>query len=243
LKWHYQFTPHDIHDWDATEPPVLVNTVYQGHERKLLLHADRNGFFYVLDRTNGKVLLTSQFLRRLTWADGIGQDGRPRPVPEAKRDPDGIMCPADASNWDSTAFSPATRFYYVLTLEQCRQEKRSGNWRPGNVPEETPQKYLRAIDIDTGKVAWEIPQIGSVYPKTWPGVLGTAGGLLFYGDPNGAFAAVDERNGKPLWHFATNVYMKASPMTFTAGGRQFIAVAAGPNIVCFGLPANYIGKR
>jgi PQQ-dependent dehydrogenase (methanol/ethanol family) len=226
LKWHYQFTPHDVHDWDATEPPVLIDTQYQGSPRKLLLHADRNGFFYVLDRTNGKVLLTSQLLRRVTWAKGIGPDGRPIPAPPSA---DGLMCPADGANWNSAAFSPATRLYYLLTLEQCRQE------RPG-ATEPVPQKFVRAIDIDTGKIAWEIPQIGSVYPKTWPGILATAGGIVFYGDPNGAFAAVDERNGKPLWHFATNVYMKASPMTYSVNGKQFVAVAAGPNIISFGLP-------
>ncbi len=233
-KWYFQFTPHDVHDWDATEPPLLVDTNYQGRDRKLLLHADRNGFFYVLDRTDGKLLLGKQFLRRLTWADGIASDGRPNLVSENKLPPDGMMCPTDGTNWGSAAFSPATRLMYVLTLEQCRQEKRA-SWHGGEVALPVPQKFLRAIDIDTGKIAWEIPQIGFVLPKTWPGVLATAGGLLFYGDPNGAFAAVSDRDGKPLWHFDTNVPMKASPMTFMAGGKQFIAVAAGPNIICFGL--------
>ncbi|MDQ6665825.1 MAG: PQQ-binding-like beta-propeller repeat protein, partial [Acidobacteriota bacterium] len=235
LKWHYQFTPHDTHDWDATEPPVLIDTQYAGQARKLLLHADRNGFFYVLDRTNGKLLLTKTFARRMTWADGIGADGRPRPFPTPIAN--GMTCPSDAANWGSVAFSPVTRLYYVLTLEQCHPERRAGSWKAAEnrIPE--PQKYLRAINIDTGNVVWEIPQIGAVQPKTYPGVLATAGGIVFYGDPNGAFAAADARDGKPLWHFATNVLMKASPMTYTAEGRQFIAVAAGPNIVCFGLPS------
>ncbi len=100
---------------------------------------------------------------------------------------------------------------------------------------EPAKKFLRAINIDTGNVAWEIALVGSVYPKTWPGVLATAGGLVFYGDPNGAFAAADERQGKTLWHFPTNVYMKASPMTFMVDGKQFVATVAGPNILCFGL--------
>ncbi|HUS04669.1 MAG TPA: PQQ-binding-like beta-propeller repeat protein [Bryobacteraceae bacterium] len=232
LKWHYQFTPHDVHDWDATEPPLLVDTKYAGKDRKLLLHADRNGFFYVLDRTNGKVLLAQPFGTRQTWTQGIGPDGRPLPPPAVESPLD---CPSDAANWDSAAYSPVTRLFYVLTMEQCRA-RRTGNWKNAQERVPTTEKLLRAINIDTGKVTWEIPFIGSVYPKTWPGVMATAGGLVFYGDPNGAFAAADERNGKTLWHFPTNVYMKASPMTFAVGGKQFVATVAGPNIVCFGLP-------
>ena len=112
LKWHFQFTPHDVHDWDATEPPVLVDTQYQGQFRKLLLHADRNGFFYVLDRTNGNVLLAKPFAKRLTWTQGIGSDGRPLPPPQ---DPTPFDCPSDAANWDSVAYSPVTRLFYVLS--------------------------------------------------------------------------------------------------------------------------------
>ena len=104
--------------------------------------------------------------------------------------------------------------------------------------ENAPQYYLRAIDIDTGKLAWEIPQVGTLIPKTWPGVLATAGKLVFYGDPNGAFAAVDDKHGKALWHFTTNVPMKASPMTYSVDGKQYVATVAGPNIICFALAAN-----
>jgi PQQ-dependent dehydrogenase (methanol/ethanol family) len=150
LKWHYQFTPHDTHDWDATEPPVLVDTQYGGKPRKLLLHADRNGIFYVLDRTDGKLLLTRQFTHRLTWTSGVGPDGRPQPVA-----PQGMICPTDAANWDSAVFSPATRLYYVLTLEQCRNERKAGRPKGQEPVEPAAQKYLRAMDIDTGKVAWK----------------------------------------------------------------------------------------
>lgn len=232
MKWHYQFTPHDVHDWDATEPPLLVDTKYGGIERKLLLHADRNGFFYVLDRIEGKVLLAKSFMRNQTWTQGIGPDGRPLPPP-AQESP--FDCPSDAANWDSAAYSPVTRLFYVLTMEQCRM-RRTANWKTGQQALPPTQKFLRAIDIDTGKVTWEIPFQGTMFPKTWPGVMATAGGLVFYGDPNGAFAAADEKTGKTLWHFATNVYMKASPMTFMAEGKQYVATVAGANIVCFGLP-------
>ncbi len=229
LKWHYQFTPHDVHDWDATEPPLLVDATYQGKPRKLLLHADRNGFFYVLDRTSGELLLAKPFAQRLTWTKGIGPDGRPLPPPD---DASPLDCPTDAANWNSAAYSPTTRLMYVLTHEECRP--RRGAKR--DAPIEPPQKLVRAIDIGTGKIAWEIPLIGPVVPKTWPGLLATAGGLVFYGDPNGAFAAADQRTGKTVWHFPTNVLMKASPMTFMVDGRQYIATVAGPNIMCFGLP-------
>jgi PQQ-dependent dehydrogenase (methanol/ethanol family) len=221
LKWHYQFTPHDVMDRDATEPNVLVDTLYQGKPAHLLLHADRNGFFYVLDRSNGKLLLAKPFLRKLDWASSVGPDGRP-----VVTDPEG--CPSDAANWDATAFSPQTRLYYVMALEECTGE------RPA-YPDQRGQRYLRALNIDTGEIAWEIAQPGGARAKTWSGVLATAGGLLFYGQPNGGFAAVDQMSGKTLWQFPTNAFMKASPMTFIVNDQQYVAVAAGPNILCFGL--------
>jgi PQQ-dependent dehydrogenase (methanol/ethanol family) len=221
LKWYYQFTPHDVSDRDATEPPVLVDAAYRGKPRKLLLHADRNGFFYVLDRTNGELLLAKPFLRRVDWATEIAADGRPRVK-------DATGCPDDAANWSSAAFSPVTRLFYVLALEEC-----TGS--PQGYPDQTGQRFLRALDIETGKIVWEVPQPGAAKAKTWTGVLATAGGVVFYGKPNGGFEAVDERDGKMLWRFETNVRMKASPMTFAVRGKQYVAVAAGPTILCFGL--------
>jgi len=221
IKWYYQFTPHDLKDRDATEPNVLVDTVYQGKPSKILLHADRNGFFYVLDRTNGKVLLAKTFLKRNDYAVSVGPDGRP-----VVKDPRG--CPSDAANWDSTAYSPATRLYYFMALEECVGKATS-------YPDQQGQRFLRAVNIDTGDVAWEIPQTGSTRAKTWSGVLATAGGLVFYGSPNGGFSAVNQKTGKILWEFPTNVRMKASPMTFSFKNKQYIVVAAGPNILCFGL--------
>ena len=221
LKWHYQFTPHDLLDRDATEPNVLVDANFRGTRLKLLLHADRNGFFYVLNRENGKLLLARPFLRRLDWASSIGADDRP-----VVKDASG--CPSDAANWDATAFSPQTGLYYVLVLEECVGDKPT-------YPDQKGQRFLRALNIQTGEIAWEIPQPGPARAKTWSGVLATAGGLVFYGQPNGGFAAVDQRDGKTLFQIPTNVFMKASPITFSVGGNQYIAVAAGANILCFGL--------
>jgi len=231
LKWHYQFTPHDLHDRDATEPPVLIDTKYHGQERKLMLFANRNGFFYVLDRTEGQVLLAKPFVKRLTWASGIGADGRPQLLQEGE-----ISCPEAATNWNATAFSPVTRLYYVMAIEKCVVKLSASSRKAGHPQEEPGMKYLRALDIESGKIVWEKPQLGPSEGKRCAGVLATAGGLVFYGDPSGDFVAVDERDGKTLWHFPANGENKASPMTFTVGGKQLIAVAIGPNIVCFGLP-------
>jgi alcohol dehydrogenase (cytochrome c) len=247
LQWYYQFTPHDVFDWDATEPPVLVDAAWEGQPRKLLIQANRNGFFYVLDRTNGKLLLGRPFVKKLTWATGIGDDGRPirNPAQETPNTQGAKVCPSQdgASNWFSTAYNPSTGLYYVQTLEKCTIfTKRAVEWEAGrgymggsgrNVPEETPQKILRAIDIHSGRTAWELPQTGPA--STWGGTLATATGLVFYGDDGGLFAAVDASTGKPLWHFQTNQNWKASPMTYVFDGQQYLAVGAGTNILAFGL--------
>jgi len=232
MKWYYQFTPHDLKDQDANQPPLLVDTRFQGQDRKLMLFANRNGFFYVLDRTNGKILLAKPFVKKLTWASGIGADGRPQLLKEGS-----LTCPDTATNWNATAFSPATRLYYVVALEKCAINPGGENWKNAPPKEEPGRKYLRALDIDTGNVVWERLQAGPTDGKRDAGVLATAGGLLFYGDPPGDFVAMDERNGKPLWHFPAGSENKTSPMTYMVGGKQFVAIAIGPNIVCFGLPA------
>jgi PQQ-dependent dehydrogenase (methanol/ethanol family) len=228
LKWFYQVTPHDVEDWDTTAPLVLVDTVYRGEQRKLLLHVDKNGFFYVLDRTDGHVLLAKPAVR-VTWASGIGADGRPQRVAE-----DGIVCPSAGSNWNAAAFSPVTRLYYVMVIESCNVDFTIAKGK--HLEEETPKKYLEAINIDDGKVAWRIPQLGPVDGKRDAGILATSGGLLFYGDPSGDIVAADARSGKPLWHFPTNGENKASPITYTVDGKQFVVLAVGPNILGFSLP-------
>ena len=133
----------------------------------------------------------------MNWATGIGPDGRPKlaALPPTASDRE-KGCPDNAANWSSTAFSNTTRLYYLMTLEACHEIAAPGQQKASDHPEAPAERYMRAINIDTGDVAWEIEQRGPVILKTWSGVLGTAGGLVFYGDPNGAFVAVDERNGK-----------------------------------------------
>lgn len=230
-KWYYQFTPHDTHDWDATEPNVLINADYKGKPRKLLLHADRNGFFYVFDRTNGELLLAKSFMHRITWASGIGADGRPVRLP-----PSDVSCPDHATNWNGTAFSPATKLYYVMATEKCTVRLRPGSWKSAPPAVEPGRKYLRALNIETGEIAWEIPQVGPIDGKRVAGILGTAGGLLFYGDPSGYLIAASERDGKTLWRIPLNATIKTSPMTYSVNGEQFVTLAVGSSIMTFALP-------
>jgi PQQ-dependent dehydrogenase (methanol/ethanol family) len=247
LRWYFQFTPHDLHDWDAQQTPMLIDTRFQGRPRHLLAQANRNGFFYVLDRITGELLLAKPFVDQLTWASGIGPDGRPQLVSGGAPTAGGVKaCPAveGATNWMSTAFNPEAGLFYVMALEKCVIYSKSPEpWEAGksfygggtrDVADFPGRKYLRAIDLQTGKIVWQYSQIGP--GNSWGGALSTAGGLVFFGDDSGAFAAVEAKSGKPLWHFHTNELWKASPMTYLAGGKQYVAVAAGSNILAFGLP-------
>lgn len=239
LRWHFQFTPHDLHDWDATEPLVLVNARFGGRDRKLLLQANRNGFYYVLDRTTGEFLLAKPFVKKLTWASGIDAHGRPQLLEGNKPSRAGtVTCPAvrGATNWYSTAFNPETKLFYLMTVEDCSLYERSqlGGFVPFRDPKSRPEKYLRALNFETGEIVWEIPQIGPP-ESNYSGVLSTAGGLVFYGETGGSFAALDAKTGSSLWHFETNQEWKASPMTYMMNGRQYVAIASGGNILSFAL--------
>ena len=248
LKWYYQFTPHDVHDWDAEEPAVLVDTNWQGQPRKLLLQANRNGFFYVFDRTNGQLLLTKAFLKKLNWAEAIGKDGRPILNKLAENaDGETMVCPGfqGGTNWFSTSFNPGTGMYYFQALERCNLfSKRTMEWEAGKgymggaarpVPGAGFDKVLRAINIQTGEISWELPQMSGALTAS-AGTLSTASGLVFFGENSGAFMAADAVNGKPLWQFPTNQVWKASPMTYVFDNKQYVAIAAGQSILAFALP-------
>jgi alcohol dehydrogenase (cytochrome c) len=248
LRWHFQFTPHDIHDWDAQEPPVLIDTNWQGQPRKLLIQANRNGFFYVLDRTTGQLLLGKQFLKNLNWAKGL--DGKGRPIlNDLKPDVNGetYVCPGfqGGTNWFSTSFNPATGLYYFQALERCNLfSKKAMEWESGKgfmggaarpAPGESFTKSLRALNIQTGEIAWDLPQVSGAATAS-AGVLSTASGLVFFGENSGAFVAADATNGKVLWQFQTNQTWKASPMTYVFDNKQYIAIAVGQSMMAFGLP-------
>jgi alcohol dehydrogenase (cytochrome c) len=247
LVWHYQFTPHDVWDWDATQTSVLVDAPWEGRPRKLMLHADRNGFFYVLDRSDGTLLRATPFVRNLTWASGIGKDGRP--VKRRGQEPSEAgtkVCPAQegATNWFSPSFNPSTGLYYVQTFEKCTLYIKSdqGEWESGRTylggtqrgaSDPTPERILRAIDLGTGRIAWELPQPGPAV--SWGGTLTTATGLVFVAEESGSLIAVDARSGERLWAFPTNQTWRASPMTYMFDGTQYVAIAAGPNVVALAL--------
>jgi len=247
LRWHFQFTPHDIHDWDAQEPLVLADTNWQGQPRKLLLQANRNGFFYVLDRTNGQFLFGKQFLKNLNWAKGLDAKGRPI-LNDIKENANGetYVCPGfqGGTNWFSSSFNPGTGlFYFAEALERCNVfTKASQTWQPGKsfmggaarpVPGETFTKSLRAINIQSGEIVWDLPQVSG--PATASaGVISTATGLVFFGENSGSFMAADAANGKVLWEFPTNQLWKASPMTYLFDNKQYIAIAnrSGHHGIC-----------
>jgi alcohol dehydrogenase (cytochrome c) len=247
LKWYYQFTPHDLWDWDATQTSVLIDADWEGRPRKLMLHANRNGFFYVFDRVDGKLLLSKPFVKNLTWASGIGADGRPIRLPNQDPAAGGTkVCPSQdgATNWFSPSFNPATGLYYVQTFEKCSIYTKSdqGPWESGKTylggsqrtaDDPKPLRILRALDIRTGAIKWELPQPGPAI--SWGGTLTTATGLVIVGEDGGALMAADAETGKPLWTFQTNQTWKASPMTYMFDGRQYIAVAAGSNVIGFAI--------
>ena len=247
LKWYYQFTPHDTHDWDATEPLLLVDTNWHGQPRKLLLSANRNGFFYLFDRIEGQLLLAKPFVKKLNWATEIGPDHRPVLAPLEKIGKGTKVCPSQdgATNWYSAAFSPQTGLFYFQTLEKCDVYIDNGpaEWEAGKsylggsqrtAPGEIPQKFLRALDIQTGKITWEYPEVG--HGETWGGALATAGGLVFFCEDSGLFMASDADTGKPLWSFHANQNWKASPMTYQFDNKQYIAIASGQTVTAFALP-------
>jgi alcohol dehydrogenase (cytochrome c) len=246
LKWHYQTTPHDVWDWDASETPLVIDATWKGRPRQLIVQGNRNGFFYVLDRTNGELLLARQFIHELTWATGIGEDGRPIKTPGQEPTEGGTrVCPAQsgATNWYSPSYNPQTGLFYMQTSEKCSvflkrpAEFAYGRAFLGGVPrtdtQPKPVKILRAVDLETGAVHWETPQVGIATSSG--GTLATATGLVFFGDDSGVFAAADAATGKTLWTFAAGANWRASPMAYQFDGKELIGVAAGGNIVAFGL--------
>ena len=246
LLWHFQFTPHDTHDWDAQEPLLLVDEEFRGEPRKLLIQANRNGFLYVLDRVTGEFLLGEPFIEQ-TWAERIDDNGRPVVLPGSDPTEEGsAVCPAirGATNWWASSYSPDTKLFYMMVHESCmlykkhdRPWQRGQSWLGGTfrLADGSPnQRHIRALDIQTGETVWNYAQTGD--STTYSGVLSTAGGLVFFGEDSGAFAALDAETGDPLWHFQANQDWKASAMTYMVGGRQYLAIASGLGFWAFSLP-------
>jgi alcohol dehydrogenase (cytochrome c) len=249
LKWHFQFTPHDLYDYDATETAVLVDAEYKGKPRKLLIEANRNGFIYVLNRVTGEFLSATRFAEKLNWTKGIDEKGRPildkdsaRPTPEGSR-----VCPgfSGATNWFSPSFYPETRTLFFMAQEECTvllsgpQTFKEGEtyYATGSrrTSGEHGYKVLLAFDLDTATFRWRYLQANS---GRWSaaGTMTTATGLVFFGDNSESFEAVDAKTGTPLWHFNTGQPIHASPMSYAVNGKQYVAIAAGSNVFSFALP-------
>ena len=248
LKWYFQFTPHDLFDYDAVETPILIDAPYKGEKRKLLVQANRNGYLYILDRTNGKFLSAVPFVEKLTWAKGIDAQGRPvrtdlKPTPEGTQ-----VCPgySGATNWYSPSYHESTRSVYFMALEECEtffskeepQEFKEGEmyYSTGvkRIPGEDSRKILLAYNLDTESFAWKYPQVGQAHSSG--GTMTTAGGLVFVGDDANSIEAVDAQSGKALWYFNTGQNMSASPMSYSVAGKQYVAIAAGSDVFSFALP-------
>jgi alcohol dehydrogenase (cytochrome c) len=247
LKWHFQFTPHDLYDYDAVETPVLVDTRYHGSPRKLIIEANRNGYIYVLDRTTGKFLSATQFVKDLNWAKGIDANGRPMTTDLKPSDEGTRICPGveGATNWYSPTYSEATHLFYFMNLESCsiylrkpagfQEGKEYYSTGTKRVPDEKSSKVLLAFDPDTAKFVWRYPQSGDA--AGYGGVMSTAAGLVFFADNQGFFEAADATSGKSLWHFNTGQSLHASPMSYAVAGRQYVSIASGSDLFSFALPA------
>lgn len=246
LKWYFQFTPHDVYDYDANETPVLVDREEQGTLHRFLVQANRNGFFYVLDRTDGKFLRATPFLQELNWATGIAPSGRPILSGRIPSDTGTYICPGivGATNWFSPSYNPATGLFYVMALENCDlyfakpkpfvQGETYYNTGTKRSPDGHSQKILLALSVADGKEAWRYPQTGR--GNSWGGVLTTAGGVVFFADDADSLEAVDAETGHALWHFNTGQPFSASPMTYAVDGTQYVAISAGSDVFSFSLP-------
>ena len=244
LKWYYQFTPHDLYDYDATQIPVLVDADWQGRARKLLVQANRNGFYYVLDRSDGQFLSANAF-GTVNWATGIGSDGKPLVNTSLAHGSEGTrVCPGalGLTNWFSPSYDPETRLLYVATSNECdiftssQQNYRAGHDFLGSVyvpdPVERPTGALKAIDVLTGKETWSFP----FFSNPNGGALSTSGGLVFAGDSDGNFIALDAKTGHDLWHLQLGAAIYSTAITFEVDGKQTVVIPVGTAIFAFALP-------
>ncbi len=247
MAWYFQFTPHDVHDWDAIQIPILADLDVDGERRRLMLWANRNGFYYTLDRETGE-FLTGRPFARMTWASGLDENGRPIRVPGLFPSEEGVVVSpsaAGATNWMSPAFSPRTELFYVMAYDgEARFFIRDEEYVEGDrfigggqiqfQPIEEYTSAVRALDPLTGDLRWEY----RVQPHTWAGLLATAGDLVFGGSVDGYFYALDAASGRELWHVAVGAQVRASPITYAVDGQQYVTIAAGNVIFTFGLDAD-----
>ena len=249
IKWHFQYTPNDPYDYDGVNEQTLVDTKIFGKETKAVLHADRNGFAYALDRTTGQFLWGTPFVEQLDWTIGLDKySGLPMDYDEnsdvqryvdstnaSRAKPEGLSCPGNmgGKNWPPTAYDPERNTYYIPVIESCAlhvnvpQEK---EWAPrefwlGGAPKMGPviTGSVTAMDVNTGTVTGKYDM---KYPNLG-GLLATKGGLVFTAEPDGKVVALDSDTLKELWSFNTNTGINAPPITFSVDGKQYVAILAG----------------
>lgn len=244
MKWHYQFSPHDTHDWDANETPMLLDLPWKGRTRKVLVQANRNAFFYVLDRVTGEFLMAKPFARQ-TWLKEFDPKGRPIPLPNIEPSEQGTrLCPglAGGANWMAPSYNPALGLFYVPYREQCDiylstppkfvEGKAYWGTATRGVSDEKEWGVVKALDPVTGEAKWEF----KFYHAGWGGTMSTAGGLVFAGDADGYLVALDAKSGKLLWKLQTGAEIATAPITYMANGKQYVTIAAGAALVTLSLP-------
>jgi alcohol dehydrogenase (cytochrome c) len=240
MAWYFQTSPHDMHDWDSAQTPVLIDGVIDGKPRKLVATASRNGYFFTLDRVTGERLVTSKSGLATNWAKGLNKFGAPlRDPAKDPTVPGSLVSPTSDGtiNWQPPAYSPQTGLVYtaegnnfsLFYLTDVDPRGSMGLGGKEEVPVGSVGTYLTAIDYKTGKIAWRQPYYGN---GGGGGLLTTAGGLLFAGDGAGSFVAHDAANGKPLWHSRIGNVTNA-PQTFLVDGKQYVAVATGDTLWAF----------
>jgi len=244
LRWHFQFTPHDVHDRDANQVPVLIDGMVKGQMRKLVVTANRNGFYYVLDRESGEFLSGTPFVKQ-TWARSLDARGRPVLLPNTAPTAEGTLIypgGGGATNWISPSFSPASGLFYVSAFENYPQVfyKMDTPYQPGrpfeggatsDIAGFEPEGALKALDALTGRLRWQF----KLHAPSYVGVLSTAGGLVFGGSSEGNFFALDADTGQLLWHFQTGGEMFTNPVSYMVAGKQHVVITAGLTLFVFAL--------
>jgi alcohol dehydrogenase (cytochrome c) len=242
LVWYFQPSPHDVHDWDAVQTPVLVDAKFHGEPRKLLLQASRNGYFFVLDRTNGKPLLSVPY-ENINWSSSVDERGRPVGNSEKYPAPAGTLVEPDAigaTNWMAPSFDPDTGLLYVDSHDSFSLYYAFETGKPegfgGRDLTVWSHCYLRAIDYQTGKSKWK-HDLGPGWD--WTGVLSTAGGVVFTGDVHGNMLGLDADTGQTLWHAFGGGPAQGPPITYELDGRQYVLIGAHEVLYAWALPEHH----